>query len=117
MAEKDKDKDKDFYRYMPKDIQERTAVYDPESPYFKMRKKQEQKYLDSAQDSEDRVRKLKVISEMTDPNVPQEKAKYRRGHIATNEALYGMKKGGKVSSASSRADGCAQRGKTRGKMV
>ena len=27
------------------------------------------------------------------------------------------KKGGKVSSASKRADGCAQRGKTRGKMV
>jgi len=29
----------------------------------------------------------------------------------------GMKKGGKVSSASSRADGCAVKGKTRGKMV
>jgi len=29
----------------------------------------------------------------------------------------GYKKGGKVSSASSRADGIAQRGKTRGKMV
>lgn len=29
----------------------------------------------------------------------------------------GYKAGGKVSSASSRADGCAQRGKTRGKMV
>ena len=28
-----------------------------------------------------------------------------------------MKSGGKVSSASARADGCAQRGKTRGKMV
>jgi hypothetical protein len=28
-----------------------------------------------------------------------------------------FKKGGKVSSASARADGCAQRGKTRGKMV
>jgi hypothetical protein len=28
----------------------------------------------------------------------------------------GMKKGGKVSSASSRADGVASRGKTRGKM-
>jgi hypothetical protein len=28
----------------------------------------------------------------------------------------GMKKGGKVSSASSRADGCATKGKTRGKM-
>jgi len=29
----------------------------------------------------------------------------------------GMKKGGKVSSASSRGDGCAQRGKTKGRMV
>ena len=29
----------------------------------------------------------------------------------------GMKKGGKVKSASARADGCAQRGKTRGKMI
>jgi hypothetical protein len=29
----------------------------------------------------------------------------------------GMKKGGKVSSASKRADGCAVRGKTKGKMV
>ena len=29
----------------------------------------------------------------------------------------GYKKGGKVGSASKRADGCAQRGKTRGKMV
>jgi hypothetical protein len=28
-----------------------------------------------------------------------------------------MKKGGKVSSASKRADGCAIRGKTRGRMV
>jgi hypothetical protein len=28
-----------------------------------------------------------------------------------------MKKGGKVSSASKRADGCAVRGKTRGKIV
>ena len=29
----------------------------------------------------------------------------------------GMKKGGKVSSASSRADGCATKGKTRGKYL
>ena len=29
----------------------------------------------------------------------------------------GMKKGGKVSSASKRADGCAIRGKTRGRMI
>jgi hypothetical protein len=30
---------------------------------------------------------------------------------------FGMKKGGKVSSASKRADGCAIKGKTKGKMV
>jgi len=29
----------------------------------------------------------------------------------------GMKKGGRVNSASKRADGCCQRGKTRGKIV
>lgn len=29
----------------------------------------------------------------------------------------GMKKGGKVSSASSRADGCAVKGKTKGRMI
>jgi hypothetical protein len=29
----------------------------------------------------------------------------------------GMKKGGKVSSASSRADGCCTKGKTKGRMV
>jgi len=29
----------------------------------------------------------------------------------------GLKAGGKVSSASKRADGCAQRGKTKGRMV
>jgi hypothetical protein len=32
-------------------------------------------------------------------------------------AALGMKKGGKVSSASKRADGCCVKGKTRGKMV
>jgi len=33
------------------------------------------------------------------------------------QAEAGMKKGGKVSSASKRADGIAQRGKTKGRMV
>ena len=32
-------------------------------------------------------------------------------------ASIGMKKGGKVSSASKRADGIAQRGKTKGRMI
>ena len=34
-----------------------------------------------------------------------------------SEGDFGMKKGGKVSSASKRADGCAQRGKTKGRYV
>jgi hypothetical protein len=38
-----------------------------------------------------------------------------RERVMTGETE-GMKKGGKVSSASKRADGCASRGKTRGKM-
>jgi hypothetical protein len=33
------------------------------------------------------------------------------------QAMTYMKEGGSVSSASKRADGCAQRGKTKGKMV
>jgi hypothetical protein len=31
--------------------------------------------------------------------------------------MFGMKKGGKVSSASKRADGCCVKGKTKGRMV
>ena len=36
---------------------------------------------------------------------------------AAMSELDGMKKGGKVSSASKRADGCAMRGKSRGRIV
>lgn len=36
---------------------------------------------------------------------------------AENKGVYGMKAGGTVSSASKRADGCAVRGKTKGRMV
>ena len=35
----------------------------------------------------------------------------------TKKSPYEMKKGGKVSSASKRADGCAIKGKTKGRMV
>ena len=37
--------------------------------------------------------------------------------VDTMGNVTGMKKGGKVSSASKRADGCAVRGKTKGRMV
>jgi hypothetical protein len=37
--------------------------------------------------------------------------------LSNQPSRLGMKKGGVVSSASKRADGCAIRGKTRGRMV
>lgn len=39
------------------------------------------------------------------------------GIISKIKSAAGMKKGGKVSSASRRADGIAQRGKTKGRMI
>jgi len=39
-----------------------------------------------------------------------------RRNVGSNLETYGMKKGGKVSSASSRADGAAIRGKTKGRI-
>jgi hypothetical protein len=50
-----------------------------------------------------------------DKTVPRPPARERMKSALSE--LDGMKKGGKVSSASSRADGCAMRGKTRGKIV
>ena len=53
--------------------------------------------------------------------VEQEEKNKRKGYEsdveAQRKAALGMKKGGKVSSASKRADGCAVRGKTKGRMV
>ena len=46
-----------------------------------------------------------------------DKAAQKDYELFKSEAEMGMKKGGKVKSASARADGCAQRGKTRGRMV
>jgi len=45
----------------------------------------------------------------------REKDKQQQPGVAPTSA--GMKAGGKVGSASKRADGCAIRGKTRGKIV
>lgn len=41
----------------------------------------------------------------------------RNAEKAFNKSRTSMKSGGKVSSASKRADGCAERGLTRGKMI
>jgi hypothetical protein len=49
----------------------------------------------------------------------EEKRRMEEQAAAEQAAAQGMKKGGKVkmSTASKRADGCATKGKTRGKMV
>jgi hypothetical protein len=52
---------------------------------------------------------LQKVGEMVPANQDDGKQAAIRGFM-------GMKEGGKVSSASKRADGIAQRGKTRGKM-
>jgi len=64
------------------------------------------RYGDEAQDIRDRGIERREKEKLQKQYEDQDKQEGR-----------GMKKGGKVSSASKRADGCAQRGKTRGKMV
>jgi hypothetical protein len=57
--------------------------------------------------------KGKTREEIAKKPMPEKKAKGNSGGADSD----GMKKGGMVGSASKRADGCAQRGKTKGRMV
>jgi len=57
--------------------------------------------------------KGKTREEIAKKPTPEKKAKGNSGGADSD----GMKKGGTVSSASKRADGCAMRGKTKGRMV
>jgi len=47
----------------------------------------------------------------------KEEAAPKYTYNADTQQYTAMKKGGKVSSASARADGCAVKGKTKGRMV
>ena len=63
-----------------------------------------------------------AIATTPPPAKPMPKRKMTRPEIAikmkkAGQDTKGYAKGGKVSSASKRADGCAVKGKTRGKMV
>jgi hypothetical protein len=49
------------------------------------------------------------------PISPEANAAVNKGSVTP--ASPQMKKGGKVSSASARADGCAVKGKTKGRMI
>ena len=61
---------------------------------------------------------LKRQSEMEKANEKESRSKDRYMNLMKSGLkMIGMKKGGSVSSASKRADGCAVRGKTKGRMV
>jgi hypothetical protein len=66
-----------------------------------------------------RVNKTKEVASTADKT--SDTLQYAEGRKPVEDkpdwATGGMKKGGKISSASTRADGCAQRGKTKGRMV
>ena len=54
--------------------------------------------------------------EATNPNATNDLDQINQAANQTTQTVR-MKKGGKVSSASSRADGCCVKGKTKGRMV
>ena len=60
----------------------------------------------------DRAEQQKMMAAQTRPQ-----GRRMRQNAADDGGYKGYKKGGKVSSASKRADGCAISGKTRGRMV
>jgi hypothetical protein len=77
-------------------------------------KAKEGKYGEAALEGAKGLGKAAKNMLVTGPN-----ALYHAGmqRAAFGEKEDGMKKGGKVSSASARADGCCVKGKTKGKMV
>jgi len=58
----------------------------------------------------------KVLAEKMEKGQPKMQGAYREAVGNIRKAL-GFKSGGMIGSASKRADGCASRGKTRGRMV
>ena len=94
-------------------------------------KKAAERALLNAKDWPDYKERVRSAMDQADDEVKRE----TRGQVAIDEPLFsadrraasdelkresrgkGMKKGGSVSSASKRADGCAVKGKTKGRMV
>lgn len=99
---------------MPKEIPSWVAQAKQDALDAQMAPKLDKAYRDSIvyPDSE----KAAPKPDKSYPDSPRFKA--LRGEKLSDEGMINLKKGGKVaSSASKRADGIAQRGKTRGTMV
>jgi len=73
------------------------------------------KRMEKKFDSKDRPGS-EVLAEKMEKGQPKMQGAYREAFGNIKKAL-GFKSGGSVSSASKRADGCAVRGKTKGRMV
>ena len=69
------------------------------------------------QKSEKSGMELEVENAKKDRQVKQEQEDYEKYDKTRLKDQGGFKKGGIVSSASKRADGCAVRGKTKGRMI
>ena len=68
-------------------------------------------------DFQARVQKEAEAGQGKGPSIFQRMMNQKSQRTVAAEKSKGMKAGGKVSSASSRGDGCAMRGKTRGRIV
>ena len=107
---------------MAKDMQSESSKLDQRNAA--MDKAQEEGYKRyQKQEIEDNQGPRKAVGEAID-YVKEKASKFGKDFMEgarqygdTYKKGLGMKNGGKVSSASSRADGCAQRGKTKGRMV
>lgn len=81
---------------------------------YKGRRQAEKREADKNQKS---GMELEIENAKKDRRVKEEYEAYEKYDKNRLKDQGGMKSGGSVSSASKRADGCAQRGKTRGKIV
>jgi hypothetical protein len=66
---------------------------------------------------EDRAKQQKMVEEKSRPQARPQGRMMQQNEPKDDGGYKSYKKGGKVSSASKRADGCALRGKTKGRMV
>ena len=87
---------------------------------YKKFKKEEDASLEEQQSQQDKSVGRTILQSIAEPGYFTKMRNNEKAWSAAQDAAKsskGMKKGGKVSSASSRADGIAQRGKTKGRMV
>lgn len=87
---------------------------------YKKYKKEEDASLEDQQAQQDKSVGRTILQSISEPGYFSKMRTNEKAWSAAQDAAKsskGMKKGGKVSSASSRADGIAKRGKTKGRYI